>query len=88
MRERKKKVYVCVFSLTGSTPLTKQLCPWTAFFIFDSDFDFNTLICFCRVSISLLTFPICSCTLPTFTVRALSILIILKIAQVVPLKTF
>lgn len=84
----KEKSYVCVFSLTGSTPLTKQLCPWTAFFIFVSDFDFNTLICFFRVYISLLTFPICSSTLPAFTIRALSILIILKIAQVVPLKTF
>ena len=71
VRERKKK-YVCVFRLTGSTPLIKQLCPWTAFFIFVSDFDFNTLMCFFRVSVSLLTFSICSCTLSTFTFKPLA----------------
>ena len=84
VRERKKK-YVCVFSLTGCTPLTKQLCPWTAFFISVSDFDFNTLICFLECPSRSLR-PICSCMLSTFTFRALSIFIILKIAQVVPLK--
>lgn len=47
MRERKKK-YVCVLRLTGATPLTKQLCPWTAFFIFVSDLFFNLFYLFIR----------------------------------------
>lgn len=79
-------VYVCVqltpFFLLSA--LSHQNCSSFLLVLLNS----NIPICSFRVSISLLPLPICSCMLSTFSIRALSILIIVKIAQLVLLKLF